>query len=198
MQPADTKRGGWLRHVEGWAQHRHGAWVLAAVAFADSSFLPIPPDFLLVPMVLVQPHRLRALSIICVLASSLGAIVGYLIGYWLWNAVGLPLVQMYGYTEQFAAYQQLVADWGVLIIIGKAFTPIPFKIAAIAAGVAAMDPWAFLISMFVGRTLHFVMVGVLLVMFGARVRSLIERFERRFALISVLVLAALVVAFHFW
>jgi membrane protein YqaA with SNARE-associated domain len=196
MRIADTKRG-WLRHVEGWAQHRHGAWVLAAIAFADSSFLPIPPDFLLVPMALVQPHRLRTLSIICVVASSLGAIVGYLIGYGLWNAVGLPLVQLYGYTEQFAAYQALVAHWGVWIIIGKAFTPIPFKIAAIAAGVAAMNPWAFMIAMIVGRTLHFVMVAALLIWFGDRVMALVVRFERSLAVISVLVLVGLAAAFHF-
>jgi membrane protein YqaA with SNARE-associated domain len=196
MQIADTKRG-WLRHVEAWAQHRHGAWVLAAIAFADSSFLPIPPDFLLVPMVLVRPRRVYALSIICVVASSLGAVVGYLIGYGLWNAVGLPLVQMYGYTEQFAVYQRLVAEWGVWIIIGKAFTPIPFKIAAIAAGVAAMDPWAFMIAMIFGRALHFAMLAALLIWFGERVMALVVRFERPLAVVSVLVLVGLVAAFHF-
>ena len=109
----------------------------------------------------------------------------------------MPLVEVYGYTEQFAVYQRLVAEWGVWIIIGKAFTPIPFKIAAIAAGVAAMDPWAFMIAMFVGRTLHFVMVGAMLIWLGDRVMALVIRFERTLAIVSVLVLVGLVAAFHF-
>jgi membrane protein YqaA with SNARE-associated domain len=196
MEIADTRRG-WLRYVEAWARHRHGAWVLAAIAFADSSFLPIPPDFLLVPMVLFQPQRVYSLSIICVAASSLGAIVGYLIGYGLWNAVGLPLVEMYGYTEQFGTYQNLFAEWGVWIIIAKAFTPIPFKIAAIAAGVAAMDPLTFMTAMFIGRALHFLIIAILLIKIGDRVMTLVMRYERSFAIVSVLVLVGLAVVLGF-
>jgi membrane protein YqaA with SNARE-associated domain len=116
--------------------------VLAAIAFADSSFLPIPPDLLLVPMALVRPKQIWALSLICTVASSLGAVVGYLIGYGLWSLVGVPLVELYGYGNGFTAYQHLIEKWGVWIIIAKSLTPVPFKIMAIAAGVAAMSPTA--------------------------------------------------------
>ena len=194
---ASVERGGWLRHVSAWAHHRHGPWALGGIAFADSSFLPVPPDILLVPMALLRPERLKALLLICVVGSSLGAIVGYVIGYWLWSSIGLPMVELYGYTEKFTAYQQLVAEWGVLVIIVKAFTPIPFKIAAIAAGIAAMDPFAFMFATVVGRTLHFVMVGAVLILCGPKIMALVTRYERPFVIGSVLVLIALGVIFHF-
>jgi len=193
---ASATRGGWLRHVSALSNHRYSTWLLAAIAFADSSFLPIPPDLLLVPMILFRPERVRLLLVICTIASSLGALLGYLIGYGLWSVIGAPLVEFYGYTDGFAAYQRLVDNWGVWIIIAKAFTPLPFKIAAIAAGVAAMDPVSFMVAAILGRALHFAMVGALVVLCGGRVLALIARYERSFAVISVLVLIGLVVAFH--
>jgi membrane protein YqaA with SNARE-associated domain len=194
---ASAARGGWLRHVAAWAHHRHARWALGGIAFADSSFLPIPPDILLVPMALLRPERIKALLLICILGSSLGAILGYVIGYSLWSSIGLPMVEFYGYTEKFAAYQRMVAEWGVLVIIVKAFTPIPFKIAAIAAGIAAMDPFAFMFATVVGRALHFVMVGAVLVLCGPKIMALVTRYERPFVIVSILVLIALVIIFHF-
>jgi membrane protein YqaA with SNARE-associated domain len=194
---ASIARGGWLRHVAAWAHHRHSSWVLAGIAFADSSFLPIPPDLLLVPMALLRPERLKSFLLICLAGSSLGAILGYVIGYALWSTVGLPLVELYGYTDQFANYQTLVAQWGVCVIIAKAFTPVPFKIAAIAAGIAAMDPLAFMFATVVGRALHFAMVGAVLVLCGPKIMAFVARYERPFMLASVVVLILAVVAFHF-
>jgi membrane protein YqaA with SNARE-associated domain len=152
---------------------------------------------LLVPMALLRPERIRVFLLICIVGSSLGAILGYVIGYWLWSSIGLPMVEFYGYTENFAAYQRMVAEWGVLVIIAKAFTPVPFKIAAIAAGIAAMDPFAFMFATIVGRTLHFAMVGALLVLCGPKIMALVTRYERPFVIVSIIVLIALVIIFHF-
>ena len=160
--------------------------MLAAIAFADSSFLLIPPDLLLVPMALVRPKQIWTLSLICTVASSLGAVVGYLIGYGLWSLVGVPLVELYGYGNGFAAYQQLIEKWGVWIIIAKSLTPVPFKIMAIAAGVAAMSPMAFLASAVVGRALHFAIVATLIALWGDRVMVLLSRYGRALAIISLL------------
>jgi membrane protein YqaA with SNARE-associated domain len=170
--------------------------VLAAIAFADSSFLPIPPDLLLVPMALVRPKQIWALSLICTVASSLGAVVGYLIGYELWSLVGLPLVELYGYANGFTAYQHLIEKWGVWIIIAKSLTPVPFKIMAIAAGVAAMSPTAFLASAVVGRALHFAIVATLIALWGDRVVLLLSRYGRALAIISLLGLIAIAVVQH--
>ena len=193
---APIVRRGWLRHVAAMARHRHGVWVLAAIAFADSSFLPVPPDLLLVPMALVRPDRLRLLLAVCTLSSSLGAAVGYLIGYALWTTIGAPLVQLYGYPDQVATFQLVVQDWGVWIIIGKAFTPIPFKIAAIGAGLAGMPLTLFMVAAVLGRALHFAMLGALIVLCGARLTKLVTRYERPLAVVSVVAVIALAVIYH--
>jgi membrane protein YqaA with SNARE-associated domain len=184
---------GWRSRLGAMSDGRHGTWLLAAIAFADSSFLPVPPDILLVPMCLMRPERMRFLMVVCVAASSLGAVLGYLLGHGLWTAIGAPLVDFYGYGDQFTAYRHLVEQWGVPIIIAKAFTPIPFKIAAIAAGVAAMNPWAFIAATVAGRALHFAMVYLLLRLFGARITLFIARYERPLAFGSVLALIGLAV-----
>jgi len=185
-----------VRYVETFSEHRYGRWVLAAIAFADSSFLPIPPDLLLVPMALVQPKRIWALSLICTIASSLGAVVGYVIGYGLWSLIGVWLVDLYGYGDGFIAYQHLIEKWGVWIIIAKSLTPIPFKIMAIAAGVAAMSPSAFLISAALGRALHFAIVAGLIALWGDRVMVLVSRYGRVLAIISMLGLIGIAVVQH--
>lgn len=187
-------RGGWLGRVAALSRHRHGRLMLGAVAFADSSFLPVPPDLLLVPMVLFQRERVRLLLLICILGSSLGAALGYLIGYELWEKLGAPLVAFYGFDDRFAAFRHLIAIWGVWIIVAKAFTPLPFKIAAIAAGVAAMDPLSFMVAAVVGRSLHFGMVGALLTICGEKTVALLTRYERQLAIVSVVVVIGVAIA----
>jgi membrane protein YqaA with SNARE-associated domain len=190
---AGTRRG---RLVDAVQHSRFAVWALAAIAFADSSFLPIPPDLLLIPLAFVRRRQLWLLSTVCIVASSLGAIAGYAIGFGLWSLVGERLVEFYGYTEAFAAYQKLVEQWGACIIIAKAFTPVPFKIMAIAAGVAAMNPLVFITATVVGRALHFAMVAVLMTLLGERLKRLIANYEVPLAVFSVLVLVALAVAYY--
>lgn len=184
---AAVASGGWVRRVAALSQHRFATWALAALAFADSSFLPIPPDILLVPMALTRPERLRFLLVVCTLGSALGAGVGYLIGALMWNAIGLPLVEAYGHLEAFRTFQGWVQEWGPWIIVFKALTPIPFKIAAIGAGVVAMNPIVFLISALIGRALHFVMVGAVLAWCGPKIMAVVSRYERPVALVTILV-----------
>ena len=189
-------RGRRGRYIEAIQQSRFAVWVLAAIAFADSSVLPIPPDLLFVPLALVRRQQIWALSVVCIVASSLGAMLGYTIGYSLWSFVGARLVEFYGYSEGFATYQGLVKRWGACIIIAKAFTPVPFKIMAIAAGVAAMDPLVFIIATVVGRTLHFAMVAILISLFGDRLSALIANYERPLAVVSVLAIVVLAIAYY--
>jgi membrane protein YqaA with SNARE-associated domain len=170
---ASAARGGWLRHVSALSSHRYSTWALAAVAFGDSAFLPIPPDLLLVPMILLRPARAPVLLVIC------------------------TLIAFYGHADSFAVYQRLVHDWGFWFIIGKAFTPIPFMVATIAAGVAAMSPVSFMLAVIIARGVHFTIYGTLLVLYGGKVLALVARYERPFAVVSVLVVIGLVVAYHF-
>jgi membrane protein YqaA with SNARE-associated domain len=187
---------GRARSVEAILQHRFAVWALAAIAFADSSLLPVPPDFLFVPLALVRPKQIGSLSLICIVAASLGAIVGYTIGYGFWSLVGERLVELCGYSEGFARYRRLVEEWGVWIIIAKAFTPVPFKIMAIAAGVSAMNPVAFMGATIIGRALHFAMLAALVRVFGDQFRLLLTSYERPLLVISALVLVAVAVAYY--
>jgi membrane protein YqaA with SNARE-associated domain len=158
----------WMRHAEAFSRSKYGAWLLALIAFADSSVLPVMPDVLLVPMILLRPHRMLLLSGICVIASSMGAAVGYGIGYSLWSAIGKTILEIYGLKGHFQSYQNLVHDWGAWIIIAKSFTPIPFKFMAIAAGVSSMNFLTFAIATLIGRALHFGMVALTVALFGRR------------------------------
>jgi membrane protein YqaA with SNARE-associated domain len=189
-------RGQRGRLVEAIQHSRFAVWILAAIAFADSSFLPVPPDLLLVPLALVRRQQVWLLSVVCTVASSLGAVVGYAIGYGFWSIAGAPMIELYGYTKGFETYRNLVAKWGACIIIAKAFTPVPFKIMAIAAGVAAMNPIVFIAATVIGRALHFVMVAALIIVLGHRVRALTANYERPLAVISVLAVVVLAIAYY--
>ncbi len=163
------------RGLLGWQDR---LWLLALIAFADSSVLPVLPDLLLVPMLLLRPERIRLLTTVCVIASSAGALAGYAIGYLTWTTFGQSLVAAYGQANNFRSYQKLVEDWGVWIIIAKSFTPIPFKFIAIAAGVASMNFVTFTIAALIGRALHFVMVAALVALWGQQFLRLAEKYQR--------------------
>lgn len=168
----------WLRRAEAFSDSRSGLAVLALIAFADSSVLPVVPDLLLVPMLVLRPDRSFSLTATCVVASSTGALVGYGIGHAAWATVGQTLVEIYGHADNFQRYQKLVEDWGVWIIIAKSFTPIPFKFIAIAAGVASMNLLSFTLATVMGRILHFVLVAVLVALWGQQFLEFIARYER--------------------
>jgi membrane protein YqaA with SNARE-associated domain len=168
----------WLRRAQAFSDSKWGVGLLALIAFADSSVLPVLPDLLLVPMLLVRPDRWLMLSTVCVVASSAGGLVGYGIGHFAWAAVGQTLIAMYGQAEHFERYRHLVEQWGVWIIIAKSFTPIPYKFIAIAAGVASMNLLTFTIATVIGRALHFAIIVALAVLWGQKFLELIERYER--------------------
>jgi membrane protein YqaA with SNARE-associated domain len=168
----------WLRRAEAFSNSKWGVGLLALIAFADSSVLPVLPDLLLVPMLLLRPDRWLMLSATCVVASSVGGLVGYGIGHLAWAVVGQTLVDMYGQAEHFQRYRHLVETWGTWIIIAKSFTPIPFKFIAIAAGVASMNLLTFSIATVIGRALHFAIVTALAVFWGQQLLKLIEKYER--------------------
>jgi membrane protein YqaA with SNARE-associated domain len=168
----------WLHRADAFSNSKWGVGLLALIAFADSSVLPVLPDLLLVPMLLLRPDRWLRLSAVCVAASSVGGLVGYGIGHFAWAALGHTLVEMYGQAEHFQRYQHMVEKWGLWIIIAKSFTPIPYKFIAIAAGVASMNLLTFTIATVIGRALHFAIVTALAVFCGPQFLGLIERYER--------------------
>src|SRR5579871_5444142 len=150
-------------------------YALLAVSFAESSFFPIPPDVLLIPMILARPRQAFRLAALCTLASVAGGLLGYAIGYFLFDAIGRPILE---YNHAMASYEALKAGfdrWGVWIIIIKGMTPIPYKLVTIASGVAHFDLAAFIGASIVSRSMRFFLVAALLWWFGDAARIFIER-----------------------
>jgi membrane protein YqaA with SNARE-associated domain len=147
---------------------------LAAIAFAESSFFPIPPDVLLVPMSLARPDRAFRYAAICTIASVVGGVVGYLIGYALFDVLARPLLHFYHYEDAFAAFQERFREYGVYIILIKGLTPIPYKIVAIASGAARFDILIFIAASVLTRGVRFFVIALLLRQFGEPVRAFIE------------------------
>ncbi len=155
------------------ASPRAPLW-LAAVAFAESSFFPVPPDMLLIPMALAQPRRALRYAAICTVASVVGGLLGYLIGYALFNQLAQPLLRFYHYQDAFAAFQARFAEYGLWIILIKGLTPIPYKIVTIASGAAQFNLPVFIAASIVTRGARFFLIALLLRLFGERVRDFIE------------------------
>lgn len=153
---------------------RAGLW-LAVVSFAESSFFPIPPDALLIPMVLARPDRAWRLAFVCTLASVTGGALGYLIGYSLFNVLAEPILRLYHYQDAFAAFQAKYAQWGLWIILIKGLTPIPYKIVTIASGAARFNFPLFMLASTATRGVRFFAVAGLLRYWGEPVRAFIEK-----------------------
>jgi membrane protein YqaA with SNARE-associated domain len=174
------------------AASRHAMWAMAAISFAESSFFPLPPDILLIPMILSQPRRAWLIAGVCTVASVLGGFVGYAIGYFLFDAVGRLVLEFYHAMDKYEALKAAFAQWGAWIIILKGLTPIPYKLVTIASGVAEFNLLTFALASLLSRSLRFFLLAALLWRFGEPVREFIER---RLMLVTSAVAAALVGGF---
>jgi membrane protein YqaA with SNARE-associated domain len=150
-------------------------WALIVVAFAESSFFPIPPDVLLIPMMLARPGAAWRLAAYCVLASVAGGMLGYAIGYYGFDLIGRPILEFYHAMGSYEAFKAGFAKWGVWIIIIKGMTPIPYKLVTIASGAAQFDFAAFVGASIVSRSIRFFLLALLLWWFGPAVREFIEK-----------------------
>jgi len=168
-----------LRRTYDWilAQARtpYALWTLAAISFVESSVFPIPPDVLLIPMILAAPHRAWIIAGVCTLASVTGGVAGYAIGYFLFEQVGQPVLALYGYTDKFEVFRQTYNDWGAWAVLIAGVTPFPYKVITILSGVTALDIWVFGVASLVARALRFFLIAALLWKFGPAVRDFIER-----------------------
>lgn len=169
-----------LRKLYDWtmekAQHRHAEWWLAAFAFMESSFFPIPPHPLLGLMCLANPKKAVRFALICTISSVIGGLFGYAIGYFLYEAIGKALIGALGLSESFpiAACYLRERDWEAIVIAGA--TPVPFKLLTITSGFIAMDLVTFTLAAIAGRSFIFMTVGILFRLFGAPIKAFIDRY----------------------
>lgn len=157
------------------AAHRHAVWWLAAISFIESSVFPIPPDIMLIPLVLAAPSRWWRLALICTASSVAGGFLGYAIGYYFMDSVGMPILTAFHLTGKFQAFKPLVDEYGVWVIIVKGATPIPYKLITIAAGAFHFDLAHFTFASVIARGMRFFLVAALLWRFGTPIRDFVEK-----------------------
>lgn len=158
----------------GLAAHPRAMWALAAIAFVESSVFPIPPDVLIIPMILAARERAWRIATVATVASVIGGLFGYGIGALLFETVGRPLLEFYGYMDRFAEFQRRFAEWGAWIVAGFGFTPFPYKVITITSGVVGLDPAVFVLASVISRAGRFFLVAALLWKFGSPIRVFIE------------------------
>lgn len=153
----------------------HAMWTLAAVAFIESSVFPIPPDVLIIPMVLAARSRAWRIAFVCTVASVIGGFFGYAIGLFLFEQVARPILAFYGYVDKFQTFQELYNHWGAWIVFGAGVTPFPYKVITIASGMTGLNPLVFGVASVAARGLRFFFIAWLLWKYGAPIRAFIER-----------------------
>lgn len=158
-----------------WARHRHAPWFLGVLSFAESSFFPIPPDVMLAPMALARPERAWWLAALTMLTSVLGGLFGYVIGHFAFELVA-PLIESAGYWPAYLQAKEWFAEWGFWAIFIAAFTPIPYKMFTIAAGVISMALLPFVLGSLIGRGARFFMVAGFMVWGGPRMEGLLRKY----------------------
>lgn len=167
-----------LRRLYDWvmrlAEHPHAMWSLAAISFIESSFFPIPPDVLLIAMVLANRDKTWNIALVCTVSSALGGCFGYGIGFFFYETIGYRIVTFYHLQEQFLAVQDWFRDFGIWAVLVAGVTPIPYKLITISSGVVQMDFVAFTAMSVFARGLRFFMVAALLWWCGPPIRRFIE------------------------
>jgi membrane protein YqaA with SNARE-associated domain len=168
-----------LRRIYDWciaaADKPYALWLMGAVSFAESSFFPVPPDVMLIPMSLARPQRAWLYALVCTVTSVAGGVVGYAIGALLYDSVGQWLIQLYGYGDKVEAFRASYAEYGAWIILLKGLTPIPYKIVTITSGVADYNIWLFVLFSVIARGGRFFIVAILLNRYGTWIRKTIEK-----------------------
>lgn len=157
------------------AAHKSAPQALFWVSFIESSFFPIPPDVMLVPMVLANRAKAWSYAGLATIGSVIGGAFGYAIGYYLFEAVGQPILELYGKAASFGQYAQWFNEYGVWILIIKGMTPFPYKVLTIAAGVTHMSLLPFMAASVVARAMRFFLVAALLYWYGEPIRAFIEK-----------------------
>jgi len=174
------------------AGHPRAIPAMGVVSFAESSFFPIPPDVMLVPMILANRQKAFTIALVCTICSVLGGLLGYAIGFYFFETIGAWVVETYGLQAGLEKFRDEFARYGTWVILIKGLTPIPYKLVTIASGAAHFDLFTFVWASIVTRGLRFFLVAALLWKFGEPIRAFIEK---RLTLVLWLFLIALIGGF---
>lgn len=159
----------------GLANTPHALWALAVVAFLESSVFPIPPDVLMIPMIIARPSRAFVIAGVALVASVLGGMFGYYIGWGMFETVGRPVLEFYGKDAYFDEFATRYNEWGAWAVLIAGVTPFPYKVITILSGATGLNFGVFMVASVIARGLRFFIVASLLWKFGAPIRDFIER-----------------------
>jgi len=187
-----------LRRLYDWciaaAYKPYAKWLMGGVSFVESSFFPVPPDVMLIPMSLARPDKAYSYATLCTWTSVLGGVLGYAIGALLYDSVGLWLIGLYGYGDKVEAFREAYNKWGALIILLKGLTPIPYKIVTITSGFSGYNLLLFVVLSIITRGARFFFLAFLLNRYGERARQILEERLEFWVLIGTVVLVGGIVA----
>ncbi len=187
-----------IRRLYDWAiaaaDKPHAAWTMGGISFAESSFFPVPPDIMLIPMSLARPDKAWRFATLCTWTSVAGGVLGYLIGAVLYDTIGLWLIGLYGYGDKVEAFREAYAQYGTWIILLKGLTPIPYKIVTITSGFAGYNIFLFIIFSIIARGMRFYMLAFLLNRYGMQAREIIEKHLGLWVTLGAAVLIAGIIA----
>ncbi len=173
-----------------WISGPYGEWILLLIAFAESSFFPIPPDVFLIAMCVTMPTRAFRYAVVCSLGSVLGGALGYGLGFCFMDSIGMSIIHWYGLTEKYHLVQQYFKEYDVWIVGTAGFTPIPYKLFTITAGFAHTNFFTFMIVSLLSRSARFFLVAGLIWKFGPRIQRFIDRYFNILSIVFVILLAA--------
>ena len=190
-----------LKRIYNWtlekAQHKNAKWYLSLISFVESSFFPIPPDILLIPMALASKANALFYAFICTLFSVLGGILGYAIGYFFYNSVGIYIVDFYHLENSFNIFESYYKEFGILIVLGAGITPFPYKFITIASGVFGLNIFLFIIVSIIGRGLRFYLIAILLYFFGEKIKLIIDKYFNFLTIVFFILLVGSVFIIRF-
>lgn len=175
-----------------WSKTKYAEYALFCISFAESSFFPVPPDVLLIPMVIADRKKWFRIALVCSIASVLGSLLGYFIGYALFELVGAKIVEMYNLQAVVTMLSEKYSEHAFLTVFTAAFTPIPFKAITITAGLFKISILSLFIGSAVGRSARFFLVAGLIRIYGAKIQTFIEKY---FNLLTILFLILLIGGF---
>ena len=168
-----------LRSLYDWtismSRSRHALWALAVIAFIESSVFPIPPDVLMIAMIIAAPSRAFVIASVATVASVAGGLAGYWIGYGAFETLGRPVLEFYGKDAYFDAFAERYNEWGAWAVLMAGVTPFPYKVITILSGATALSLPVFILASIIARALRFFIVAALLWKFGTPIRDFVER-----------------------
>ena len=190
-----------LRSIYNWtlnkAGHKYSSWILSVVSFTESSFFPIPPDILLIPMVIAKKTKAWFYAFICTFSSVIGGLAGYAIGYFFYNSLGILIIEAYHLSNFFNTFESYYNKYGILIVLGAGFTPFPFKFITIASGVFNLNIFLFILTAIISRGLRFYLLAGLLYIFGEKIKVLIDKYFNILAILFFILLVVSVLLIKF-